>query len=208
MQMNNEIFLLNCRDLADENLFEKACQKVSEDRRTSLESLRFIEDKRLSLGVGVLIEYARSLYPFLPEVIHDEEGKPHFDGDPYYISISHAHEYAMIGISEKPVGVDVEYFHHDHESIMRHFFRDDEKAFIDQSTDRRKAFFELWSRKEAYIKRNEPTDIRKFSVIDPQPGMQYLSFPLEENYSCVAYVSSEQETRWHCANGQYYLDFL
>lgn len=206
--MNNEIFLLNCRDLADEKLFEKASQKISEDRRTSLESIRFDEDKRLSLGVGLLIEYARFLYPFLPEVVHDENGKPHFKGDPFFISISHAHEYAMIGISESPIGVDVEYYHHDHESIMRHFFREDEKQFVDASEDRRKAFFELWSRKEAYIKRNKPTDIRKFSVITPQEGMEYLSFPLDENYSCIAYVSSEKETNWHCEDAQYYMNGL
>lgn len=207
MQMNNEIFLLNCRDLTDEKLLQKARRKVSEGRRASTDCLRFEEDRRLSLGVGLLIEYARSLYPFLPEVIHDENGKPHFQEEPCFISISHAHDYAMIGISAFPIGVDIEFYHNDHEAIIRRFFREDEKAYIDLSGDRQKAFFELWSRKESYIKCRGPKDIRIFSVTAPEPGMEYLSFPVD-GYSCIAYVASAMPTTWHCADSQYYLSTL
>ena len=197
MQMNNKIYLLNCKELTDAGLYRNACRYVSEARRSSADTMRLEEDKRLTVGAGLLSEYIRHLHPFLPEVRHSEDGKPFFPASDCSISLSHSHDYVMIGIGGAPLGVDLEYYHDDYELIISHFFVADEKAYLDESPDRKKAFFELWSRKEAYIKRNEPRDIRTFSVLQPQDGMEYLSYEIE-NYSCVAYVPVSVPTEWHC----------
>ena len=193
MQMNNKIYLLNCIGLADSGVYSRACHYISEARRSSADTVRLDEDKRLTVGAGLLTEYIRSQHPFLPEPEYTEDGKPFFPYLDCCISISHAHEYVMIGISGSPLGVDVEYYHDDYELIISHFFTRDERAYLDECADRKKEFFELWSRKEAYIKRNKPQDIRTFSVLSPQQGMKYLSYPLE-GYSCIAYVPAAEPT--------------
>ena len=198
---------MNTASLADENLFRRALVLLPSERVSLVDSECFEEDKRLSAGVGLLTEYIRSLHPSLPHVIHSEDGKPHFESGGFHISLSHAHDYVMAGISEFPIGVDLEYYHDDYEIIISHFFTQDEKAFLDSSENRKSDFFELWSRKESYIKKNEPRDIRTFSVLDSEDDMEFLSRPLP-SYSCVAYVSRSRITEWYYTDPQHCLDRL
>ncbi|MBQ1224966.1 MAG: 4'-phosphopantetheinyl transferase superfamily protein [Erysipelotrichaceae bacterium] len=191
--MNNEIYLLNCHDLHSSELFGKAFSVISEERRKVTDKYLQEEDKALSAGVGLLENYVRGKHPELAEILRDETEKPYFSDRRNFVSISHAGDYAMLGISEQPLGVDVEVFHNDHEIIIRHFFTADEKEYLDHCADRQKEFFELWSRKESYIKRNQPTDIRTFSVMKPEEGMEYLSYSFP-GYSCVAYVDRSYRT--------------
>ena len=193
--MNNEIYLLDCRGLHSPELYENAYQQISEERRKITDTYRLEEDKILSVGVGLLEKLIHEKHPELAEICREEEGKPFFSDHHFYLSISHAGDYAMLGISEKALGVDVELFHCDHEIIIRHFFTADEKDYLDHCANRQKEFFELWSRKESYIKRNVPTDIRTFSVLEPEEGMEYLSYSFPE-YSCVAYVDRSYETEF------------
>ena len=114
MQMNNEIYLIDCRDLSDPAVFREAYRLVSEERRASADKARLEEDKRLTLGAGILEASVRRLHPSLPRVIHDDAGKPFFEGSPCHLSISHAHDYAMLGIGSAPLGVDLEYYYRDY----------------------------------------------------------------------------------------------
>lgn len=191
--MNNEVYILDCTHLSDETQFDKAYELVSYDRAREIEQLHFKEDQLLSLGVDLLTQYLCKKYQIVDEVKHDEDGKPHLYNSKQYISISHCYPYALVGLSEEPIGVDAEKITNQYETVLKHFYRDDEKEFVQNHTDSASAFYELWSRKESYIKVHGAIDIRKFSTLELDEGYNYHSYPLE-GYSCVAYTSNKKET--------------
>ncbi len=85
-------------------------------------------------------------------------GKPLLDhGTPIRFNMSHSHNTAIIAISNNAdIGVDVEFIKKkpSWEKIAHRFFHPNEIAYLfDQDTDeQKKSFFQIWTRKEAYIK--------------------------------------------------------
>lgn len=85
-------------------------------------------------------------------------GKPQLDHDTTIcFNMSHSHNYAIIAISNHAdVGVDIEFIKEkpSWEKIARRFFHPNEIAYLlDQDTNKQKTtFFQIWTRKEAYIK--------------------------------------------------------
>ena len=72
-------------------------------------------------------------------------------------NLSHAHELALYAFArDREVGLDLEYIRHDFacEEIAEHFFSDREVAALRAlpANQRREAFFNCWTRKEAYVK--------------------------------------------------------
>lgn len=70
-------------------------------------------------------------------------------------SLSRSHEVAILAVTgESKVGVDLEYAlgRNSRDLSMRRQFTEEEQGFIENASDSRKAFFEIWARKEAYLK--------------------------------------------------------
>ena len=79
-----------------------------------------------------------------------ENGKPYVEGDPLFFSISHSKNTAVFALSDKPVGIDLEFIDGKRkvESIISRF-TDREKSEIKGNLP---LFYENWVVKEAYIK--------------------------------------------------------
>ena len=71
-------------------------------------------------------------------------------------SVSHSNGLALFAVSARPVGVDLEHIRSDFSfmDIARRFFHEEEIRYLDSLTvgDQPRAFFSLWTRKEAYLK--------------------------------------------------------
>lgn len=81
--------------------------------------------------------------------------KPFIQSDvPLYYNVAHAADKILIAISDKPVGVDVEYMDRklDTTDIARTCFSPAEHAYVSKSADSITAFYQLWTRKEALLK--------------------------------------------------------
>ena len=80
--------------------------------------------------------------------------KPYIKGYPdFNFNISHTENAIAIAISDYPVGVDVERIGETNYKIAERFFAQGEKQYlysINESTKQR--FFEIWTKKEAYLK--------------------------------------------------------
>jgi len=84
------------------------------------------------------------------------EGKPYLAGGPQF-NLSHAGDCAVVAIcTDTPVGVDVEAVRElpDADGLVGRFFAAEERVAYQSCppADRAKAFFTLWTRKEAYSK--------------------------------------------------------
>ena len=69
-----------------------------------------------------------------------------------HLSISHAQNAILVGISDKEIGVDIEPVAPLRESVLRRAFNLGERNYVNAEEDHDKAFAEVWTRKEALCK--------------------------------------------------------
>ena len=56
--MKNHLYIINVNILDSEELFRSSYEKMSEHRRKKIDAFRFMKDKKLSLGAGMLLREA------------------------------------------------------------------------------------------------------------------------------------------------------
>lgn len=108
------------------------------------------------------------------EYTYGEKGKPYFKEEPIYFSLSHSGDYVFGVFSEREIGADIQYGKPDYsERIVSRFFTEKEQKLWQGCSDkeaRRRLFYKLWTRKEAYgkltgdgivagLQTDEPNDI-------------------------------------------------
>lgn len=87
---------------------------------------------------------------------HGERGKPYLRDFPFYFNLSHSGDYVFCGVSKQEIGVDIQKIQKVSElRLARRFFSDREYRALENcgdAEDRRKMFFCMWVRKEAFGK--------------------------------------------------------
>jgi phosphopantetheinyl transferase len=96
--------------------------------------------------------------PETVEITYNSYGKPSVAGYSKHIffNLSHSSGISVLAFDpDNEIGVDVERTDEEfeYESIVQHFFSKEEEKHIQQiKTEARKRFYEIWTRKEAYLK--------------------------------------------------------
>ncbi len=100
------------------------------------------------LGARGIIDY---------EISKNENGKPYIDGANIHFSISHTNGLCAVAISDTPIGIDCEKIDPAYldrvDSFSKRYFTPNEQNEIKESENKLGKFFEIWTRKEAYIKK-------------------------------------------------------
>ena len=121
------------------------------------EVLRFRrkEDQCRSLGGKLLLRHGlRQLgysYDFSTWRRTPESHRPLFPQGPAF-SISHAGDFVICGLSQGPIGVDVEHMNRPALSCTEKIFTVPEKTAMEKSAHPHRLFFMIWTRKEAVLK--------------------------------------------------------
>ncbi len=139
-----------------ENLdLKKGYELVSNKRKEKIDFYRFEKDKKLSCGVYLLLQ----------KLLHEKNiTNPEFKIGKYdkayisnykniYFNLSHSGNIACCAISDKEIGVDVEY--NDPEidlNIAKNYFFNSEYENIMKSDNPSNEFFRYWVLKESYMK--------------------------------------------------------
>ncbi|MBR5321029.1 MAG: 4'-phosphopantetheinyl transferase superfamily protein [Clostridia bacterium] len=99
---------------------------------------------------------------------YEKNNKPVADN--CFVSISHSENMVAVCTSENPVGIDIEKIDdtRNFEKIANRYFHGKEKEFFEQNPTA-DAFYEIWTKKEAYTK------IDGNGVIEIQKGFDVLS---------------------------------
>lgn len=101
---------------------------------------------------------------------YSENGKPHVSDSDIGFNVSHSADWVVLAFGRnRNIGVDIEQIKQemDVEGVAHRFFAPEEVAFIERAADKHTAFFQLWARKEAYVKACGSTlftELGKFSV--------------------------------------------
>ena len=84
-------------------------------------------------------------------LVYNEYGKPYLKDYNLYFNISHTKNIVVIGISNKELGVDIQYKCYK-PKVKDKYFTEEEKAFIENAEDPEDAFTTIWVKKESYLK--------------------------------------------------------
>ena len=136
---------------------EKAAKYVSSDRLLKASKLKKDTQQKESLGAELLLSSMLGiLFPqetLPPAISYDKNGKPHFkEHSNLFFNLSHSNSLVTCAISNKPVGIDLQYMRDFDIKLPGRFFTKDEQDFIFNSTDTKKAFYTIWTKKEALLK--------------------------------------------------------
>ncbi|WP_372752963.1 4'-phosphopantetheinyl transferase superfamily protein [Mariniflexile sp.] len=86
---------------------------------------------------------------------YDANKKPYLPSHPaLFFNVAHSKDKAIIALSQHPVGVDIEYIN-PHDDVLHNLsaiFSEPEIAYIAGSEEKHRAFYTLWTRKEALVK--------------------------------------------------------
>jgi 4'-phosphopantetheinyl transferase len=138
-------------------------QCLSADERDKMQRFRFAKDRRRYLiGRGLLRSLLGRYLDLAPQDLRFETaaaGKPHLTSSQRRLqfNVAHSGEYVLIAVADgRAVGIDVEEVRDDFDvgQLAAHFFSPSEQRDLETLTGRAKleAFFECWTRKEAYVK--------------------------------------------------------
>lgn len=153
-----KIYLSEISENMDEKTFATLCSFISEEKKKKIERFHFSVDRKLSLYAELLVRILACEELRLPNrKLHftkNDYGKPHLSGSScWHFNISHTRSTIAVATSNNEMGIDVEKVQNAELSIAERFFTAAEKRYISENgllTDKR--FYEIWTRKEAYIK--------------------------------------------------------
>lgn len=139
---------------------------LSADRRDRVEKCRTDLLKRITVLTELLI---RSQFDINCEIIYNNYGKPYIKNSPQYFSVSHTDKYIAFVKSDFEIGIDIEKKGNPRVKVAKRFFTENEQNYLNNADDYDTAFFEIWTRKEAYIKMlgtGLATPLKSFDVFE------------------------------------------
>jgi len=159
---------------------------MSKVRIEKIKKLKKEEDILLSFGCELLLNKAlKDIDPSISLPInyeYDKFGKPYLIDLPYKISFSHSNKKAVLAISNKNIGIDIQY----HEQVKylkvaKRYFAQEEVNVIVTAKD----FYNIWTRKEAYSKFNGKGLGIGFKDVVIMPNM------INKKYNCYCSILNE-----------------
>ena len=124
---------------------------VSPERREKVIRYRMPDDRKRSLGAGIILRRILQENGLTEsDLRYSENEKP--VADSVFFNVSHAGDYVVGVSSDCEVGCDIEKIRKAPMEIAQRHFLVTEAAYIQTAPDRDKAFFTLWTLKESYMK--------------------------------------------------------
>lgn len=126
---------------------------LSDDRQQRILKYKHLKGRRQSLGAGLLL---KTILPIFGEreqnIRFGTNGKP--ETDKIQFNLSHSGNLVICAVSNETVGCDVEQIGNYHEGVVRRFFSEKEKTYLENTEEskREQAFFRIWTARESYMK--------------------------------------------------------
>ncbi|MBE5830034.1 MAG: 4'-phosphopantetheinyl transferase superfamily protein [Butyrivibrio sp.] len=142
MKRDNRLMLFDTSVLKDEEVFFKFYEKMPKERKKKIDALKPEGSKRLCLGAGILLDKAVREYlatdcskklpsPSDYEIATAPQGKPYIKGlSDFSFNLSHSGDMAVIAVSDREVGVDIQKLKHFKDSLVEHVFNIEDKKLV------------------------------------------------------------------------------
>lgn len=156
--MKNTLYFIELDEFDNFIEYVKYIDFLSPEKQIQIYNFKFDIDKKLSLISDLFVQYimCKILGLNIVDLFFKKNvyGKPYLVGFPYAnYNISHTRNAIVIGLSENPIGVDIEKIKTIDLKIAEKFFNKNELNYIfSNNKEQDKLFYEIWTKKEAYIK--------------------------------------------------------
>lgn len=155
--MFNKLYFIEISEEIGFDKYEQYLKLLLPEKKALVHRFKFEIDKKLSLISDVFVRYivCKVLDVNNSDIILKKNsfGKPFLEGFPdFQFNISHTRNAIVIGFSEKPIGIDIEKITVADLLVAERFFNENELKYILSGQQRNKLFYEVWTKKEAYIK--------------------------------------------------------
>lgn len=173
--LNNKIYFVEINETINKNSFIKYNRLISIEKQYRLLNMKSDMNKKLSLYADLFVRYiicqTFKIKNSELQFVLNKYGKPYLNNNfGLYFNISHSHNAIVVVVSNRPVGVDVEKIVKTNLKIVQRFFDEDEQNYIfSKDFDRDIRFYEVWTKKEAYMKylgKGLHIPLNSFSVIN------------------------------------------
>ena len=149
-------------------------QFVPDERKEKILRYRFSSDRLLSLYAALLTRMVVSRRMGIPadklKIAYEAMGKPYLaNTENLYFNLSHTRSCILLCISDhQPVGADIEKLSPPPFEIMETVFHPDEISYIESASINTNVqkFYEIWTKKEAYLKKTGTGFIHDPSLIN------------------------------------------
>lgn len=155
-------YLLDVSPLCDPALFARALAMTLPSRQKRIEACPLPEEQRRLLGAGMLLHRVLGVRRE-EDISFNPWGKPALSGGGPCFSLSHSGDYALLAVSDAPLGADIQQVRPVSPGLLRKLARPEELAAGME-------FFTLFTRKEAMMKASGlgfALPPRTFSVLEP-----------------------------------------
>lgn len=110
---------------------------------------------QMSLAAQVLLRYAAAQVMHIPmrdvQITYSENGKPQLQNG-WHCSLSHTGDLCICAVCRRAVGLDAERARAYSEQVAEKYFSPQEKVFLRNAENKQRAFFEIWTKHESYVK--------------------------------------------------------
>lgn len=185
---NNLIVFAELSDNAIDNLFFKLLFYVSKKNRQRFLKCKDDIDKKLGLYAEFFVRHhiCKELNISNQEIVFSKNkyGKPYLTDYPgFQFNIAHTHNAIAVAFSKYEIGIDIEKIKVPEFKIAKRFFTSSENNYILSQKNPEYAFYEIWTKKEAYIKylgTGLSTPLKSFDVLDQKHSPFLHTFKINE----------------------------
>lgn len=143
----------------DIGVFQQLEKRISTERREKIKKYHFEEDKKRSIMAEVLLRHSlKKDFGITREKVQftkNSFGKPMLKNfEQIHFNLAHSGDWVVCGVSDVPIGIDVEIIKSNDLGVAKAFFTSSEyKDILNQPKEKQiKYFYKLWTLKESYVK--------------------------------------------------------
>lgn len=148
-----QVYIADITYLPDPKEHPELTYVLSEERRQKTMHFGQSQNRRQSLGAGLLLEKVLAEHGISSNAVQlGEHGKPEAPGVQF--NLSHSENMVVCAVGDRPVGCDVEKIKQVPNTLAERFFSEKEKEYLSTCSGEtyKEAFFRLWTMKESYAK--------------------------------------------------------
>lgn len=146
--MSFDLYIAGIDEIPNDDFTET----ISEYRLKKAKNYKNEDDRKLSILSSLLLDKALKKHDLSErdmKYTFNAYGKPYFiNAKELHFSISHSGDYAMVVMSDKEIGCDIQQIKDINLSIADRFFTAEERKYVKCTEN----FFRIWTLKESFIK--------------------------------------------------------
>lgn len=179
-----KLYRINIGALDDPLENRRLLELVGTERRNKVVRYRMSDDRKRSLGAGIIIKKILEENGLSEGSLKcSENGKPVADN--LFFNVSHAGDYVIGVSSDCEVGCDIEKIVKAPLKIAEQYFNAKEAGYIKSKQDMDRAFFTLWTLKESYMKmtgKGMSLSLDSFEIIRMENGFALGKSPEKRGF--------------------------